>query len=57
MRMLTDANFIDLARVAIAATLHSPERAQAMVAATSCANFSTNVTVTITNWLDSHSLN
>lgn len=32
MRMLTDGHFIDLARVAIAATLHSPERAQAMVA-------------------------
>jgi TetR/AcrR family transcriptional regulator of autoinduction and epiphytic fitness len=32
MRMLTDGNFIDLARVAIAATIHSPERAQAMVA-------------------------
>lgn len=32
MQMLNDANFIDLARVAIAATIHSPERAQAMVA-------------------------
>jgi TetR/AcrR family transcriptional regulator of autoinduction and epiphytic fitness len=31
MRMLTDANFLDLARVAIAATIHSPERAQDMV--------------------------
>lgn len=32
MRMLNDANFIDLARVAIAATIHSPERAQEMIA-------------------------
>ena len=32
MRMLSDTNFIDLARVAIAATIHSPDRAQAMVA-------------------------
>ena len=32
MRMLNDANFLDLARVAIAATIHSPERAQEMVA-------------------------
>ena len=32
MQMLTDANFLDLARVAIAETIHSPERAQAMVA-------------------------
>ena len=31
MRMLTDANFLDLARVAIAATIHSPERAHDMV--------------------------
>ena len=30
--MLSDKNFIDLARVAIAETIHSPERAQAMVA-------------------------
>lgn len=32
MRMLNDENFLDLARVAIAATIHSPDRAQAMVA-------------------------
>lgn len=32
MAMLTDSNFLDLARVAIAATIHSPERAQSMVA-------------------------
>ena len=32
MRMLCDASFIDLARVAIAETIHSPERAQEMVA-------------------------
>ncbi|MEN9865242.1 MAG: hypothetical protein RL748_832 [Pseudomonadota bacterium] len=32
MQMLCDANFIALARVAIASTIHSPERAQAMVA-------------------------
>ncbi|MDY7560940.1 TetR/AcrR family transcriptional regulator [Pseudomonas sp. 10B1] len=31
MRTLADSNFIDLARVAIAATIHSPERAQNMV--------------------------
>ncbi|MGH8450606.1 TetR/AcrR family transcriptional regulator [Pseudomonas sp.] len=31
MRMMSDANFLDLARVAIAATIHSPERAQDMV--------------------------
>ncbi|MDB6048772.1 MAG: TetR family transcriptional regulator [Pseudomonas sp.] len=31
MQMLADSNFIDLARVAIAATIHSPERAQNMV--------------------------
>lgn len=31
MKMLSDTNFIDLARVAIAATIHSPERAQNMV--------------------------
>ncbi len=30
--MLSDQNFIDLARVAIAETIHAPERAQAMVA-------------------------
>lgn len=29
--MFADANFLDLARVAIAETIHSPERAQAMV--------------------------
>jgi TetR/AcrR family transcriptional regulator of autoinduction and epiphytic fitness len=32
MRMLNDSNFRDLARVAIAATIHSPERAGEMVA-------------------------
>jgi TetR/AcrR family transcriptional regulator of autoinduction and epiphytic fitness len=32
MQMLADQNFLDLARVAIAETIHSPERAQAMVA-------------------------
>jgi len=32
MEMLNDANLMDLARVAIAATIHSPERAQEMVA-------------------------
>lgn len=32
MSMLNDASFIDLARVAIAETIHVPERAQAMVA-------------------------
>jgi TetR/AcrR family transcriptional regulator of autoinduction and epiphytic fitness len=32
MRMLCDTSFIDLARVAIAETIHSPERAQEMVA-------------------------
>ena len=32
MKMMSDANFLDLARVAIAATIHSPERAQNMVA-------------------------
>ncbi|AEK59937.1 TetR/AcrR family transcriptional regulator [Collimonas fungivorans] len=32
MRMLSDSNFLDLARVAIAATIHSPERTQDMVA-------------------------
>ncbi|MET0719008.1 MAG: TetR/AcrR family transcriptional regulator [Pseudoxanthomonas sp.] len=32
LRMLDDANFIDLARVAIAETIHSPQRAQEMVA-------------------------
>lgn len=32
MGMLSDKNFLDLARVAIAETIHSPERAQAMVA-------------------------
>jgi TetR/AcrR family transcriptional regulator of autoinduction and epiphytic fitness len=31
MHMLCDANFIDLARVAIAATIHTPERARDMV--------------------------
>ncbi|KRP61659.1 TetR/AcrR family transcriptional regulator [Pseudomonas trivialis] len=31
MQMMADANFLDLARVAIAATIHSPERAQDMV--------------------------
>ena len=32
LRLLHDANFTDLARVAIAAGIHSPERAQEMVA-------------------------
>ncbi|WP_201193353.1 TetR/AcrR family transcriptional regulator [Pseudomonas fluorescens] len=32
LHMLGDDNFLDLARVAIAATIHSPERAQDMVA-------------------------
>jgi TetR/AcrR family transcriptional regulator of autoinduction and epiphytic fitness len=32
LQMLGDDNFLDLARVAIAATIHSPERAQHMVA-------------------------
>jgi TetR/AcrR family transcriptional regulator of autoinduction and epiphytic fitness len=32
LQMLSDDNFLDLARVAIAATIHSPERAQNMVA-------------------------
>ncbi|MFC3110793.1 TetR/AcrR family transcriptional regulator [Undibacterium arcticum] len=32
MRMLNDAYFMDLARVAIAATIHSPERAKEMIA-------------------------
>ncbi|UVM51881.1 MULTISPECIES: TetR/AcrR family transcriptional regulator [unclassified Pseudomonas] len=32
LQMLADENFLDLARVAIAATIHSPERAQNMVA-------------------------
>lgn len=32
MRMLNDSNFLDLARVAIAAAIHSPERTQDMVA-------------------------
>ncbi|WP_247257758.1 TetR/AcrR family transcriptional regulator [Pseudomonas moorei] len=32
MQMLGDDNFLNLARVAIAATIHSPERAQNMVA-------------------------
>ena len=32
LRLLQDPNFFDLARVAIAATIHSPERAQEMVA-------------------------
>ncbi len=31
MQMLSDGNFLDLARVAIAAAIHSPERAQSMV--------------------------
>lgn len=31
MKMMSDANFLDLARVAIAATIHSPDRAQDMV--------------------------
>lgn len=32
LHMLADDNFLDLARIAIAATIHSPERAQDMVA-------------------------
>jgi TetR/AcrR family transcriptional regulator of autoinduction and epiphytic fitness len=32
LQMLSDDNFLDLARVAIAAAIHSPERAQNMVA-------------------------
>ncbi len=32
LRMLDDGNFIDLARVAIAETIHAPDRAQDMVA-------------------------
>jgi TetR/AcrR family transcriptional regulator of autoinduction and epiphytic fitness len=32
LQMMADDNFLDLARVAIAATIHSPERAQNMVA-------------------------
>ncbi|BAQ76290.1 TetR family transcriptional regulator [Pseudomonas sp. Os17] len=32
LQLLADDNFLDLARVAIAATIHSPERAQDMVA-------------------------
>ncbi|WP_426233875.1 TetR/AcrR family transcriptional regulator [Pseudomonas sp. TWP3-2] len=32
LQMMADENFLDLARVAIAATIHSPERAQNMVA-------------------------
>jgi TetR/AcrR family transcriptional regulator of autoinduction and epiphytic fitness len=32
LRLLHDGNFVDLARVAIAAAIHSPERAQDMVA-------------------------
>ena len=31
MKMMSDVNFLDLARVAIAATIHSPDRAQDMV--------------------------
>ncbi|KPA98020.1 TetR/AcrR family transcriptional regulator [Pseudomonas asplenii] len=31
MRLFNDSNFLDLARVAIAATIHAPERAQDMV--------------------------
>ncbi|MES2070609.1 MAG: TetR/AcrR family transcriptional regulator [Pseudomonadota bacterium] len=31
MRMMNDAHFMDLARVAIAATIHSPERAREMI--------------------------
>lgn len=31
MKLLSDSNFLDLARVATAATIHSPERAQSMV--------------------------
>ncbi|WP_204128751.1 TetR/AcrR family transcriptional regulator C-terminal domain-containing protein, partial [Pseudomonas ogarae] len=32
LQMMADDNFLSLARVAIAATIHSPERAQDMVA-------------------------
>ncbi|GAB3097615.1 TetR/AcrR family transcriptional regulator [Lysobacter terrae] len=32
LQLLNDTNFVDLARVAIAAAIHSPERAQEMVA-------------------------
>ena len=32
LQMMSDDNFLDLARIAIAATIHSPERAQNMVA-------------------------
>ncbi|HAT32329.1 MAG TPA: TetR family transcriptional regulator [Janthinobacterium sp.] len=32
MSLISDANFLDLARVAIAETIHSPQRAQEMVA-------------------------
>ncbi|MES2297488.1 MAG: TetR/AcrR family transcriptional regulator [Pseudomonadota bacterium] len=32
MRMLNDPHFVDLARIAVAEAIHSPERAQAMVA-------------------------
>jgi TetR/AcrR family transcriptional regulator of autoinduction and epiphytic fitness len=32
LRLLNDGNFVDLARVAIAASIHSPDRAQEMVA-------------------------
>lgn len=32
MRLFNDSNFLDLARVVIAATIHVPERAQEMVA-------------------------
>lgn len=32
LRLLNDSNFVDLARVAIAAGIHSPERAQELVA-------------------------
>ncbi|WP_394778248.1 TetR/AcrR family transcriptional regulator [Undibacterium sp.] len=32
MRMMNNANFMDLARVAIAAAIHSPERARGMIA-------------------------
>lgn len=32
LRLLDDANFLDLARVAIAETIHAPERAQSMLA-------------------------
>ncbi|MCI0996641.1 TetR/AcrR family transcriptional regulator [Pseudomonas sp. ICMP22404] len=31
LRLMSDENFLDLARIAIAATIHSPERAQNMV--------------------------